>query len=89
MLTLVVILQGHRTHASFVHFLICATTISAYVAVLCGSVTYWAFTHPLNIVRLTITTSYLILSYSCAYVSDRDRMKQHQCTPCSSPSTQS
>ncbi|OSD07323.1 zf-DHHC-domain-containing protein [Trametes coccinea BRFM310] len=44
---------GHRTHASFVHFLFCITALAAYVAILCSSVVYWAFTHPLAIDETT------------------------------------
>ncbi|KAH9847939.1 zf-DHHC-domain-containing protein [Lenzites betulinus] len=40
---------GHRTHSSFVHFLFCVTALAAYVAILCSSVVYWAFTNPLAI----------------------------------------
>ncbi|KAI0354859.1 zf-DHHC-domain-containing protein [Trametes cingulata] len=44
---------GHRTHASFVHFLFCVTALAAYVAILCSTVVYWAFTHPLAIDETT------------------------------------
>ncbi|KAI0767343.1 zf-DHHC-domain-containing protein [Fomes fomentarius] len=44
---------GHRTHASFVHFLCCVTTLAVYIAALCCSVTYWAFTHALEIDETT------------------------------------
>ncbi|KAI0766437.1 zf-DHHC-domain-containing protein [Trametes elegans] len=44
---------GHRTHASFVHFLFCITILAAYVAILCSRVVYWSFTHPLDIDETT------------------------------------
>ncbi|TFK86062.1 zf-DHHC-domain-containing protein [Polyporus arcularius HHB13444] len=44
---------GHRTHASFVHFLCCVTLLAVYIATLCGSVVVWAFTHPVSIDETT------------------------------------
>ncbi|RPD65830.1 zf-DHHC-domain-containing protein [Lentinus tigrinus ALCF2SS1-7] len=44
---------GHRTHASFVHFLCCVTLLAVYVAVLCASVVWWAFSHPHDIDETT------------------------------------
>ncbi|TBU63478.1 zf-DHHC-domain-containing protein [Dichomitus squalens] len=55
---------GHRTHASFVHLLICVTSLAVYVAALCGSVTWWAFTHPLNIDETTPVHAMFVAFYA-------------------------
>ncbi|KAI0333694.1 zf-DHHC-domain-containing protein [Cubamyces sp. BRFM 1775] len=54
---------GHRTHASFVHFLICISVLAAYVAILCASVVYWAFTHPMAIDETTPVHAILLAFY--------------------------
>ncbi|KAI0752861.1 DHHC palmitoyltransferase-domain-containing protein [Daedaleopsis nitida] len=54
---------GHRNHASFVHFLCCVTGLSVYVAGLCSSVTWWAFTHPSSIDETTPLHSMFVAFY--------------------------
>ncbi|OBZ71210.1 Palmitoyltransferase PFA3 [Grifola frondosa] len=44
---------GHRTHAAFVHFLFCITALAMYIAILCISAVYYAFTNPLSIDETT------------------------------------
>ena len=45
-------LQGHRTYPAFLHFLLCITLASTYIAVVCAFVLWHAFEDPLRMVSL-------------------------------------
>lgn len=42
--------QGHRTYTSFLHFLLCTTLFAFYIACVCVSAVFYAFSNPLSIV---------------------------------------
>ncbi|KAJ7069427.1 DHHC palmitoyltransferase-domain-containing protein [Mycena amicta] len=43
---------GHRTYPAFLHFLLCITLVSLYIAVVCGFVLWHAFSDPIRMNEL-------------------------------------
>ncbi|KAF7299792.1 Palmitoyltransferase [Mycena chlorophos] len=43
---------GHRTYPAFLHFLLCITLVSTYIAVVCGQVLWHAFQDPIRMDEL-------------------------------------
>ncbi|KAH9929082.1 zf-DHHC-domain-containing protein [Epithele typhae] len=54
---------GHRTYASFIHFLCCATLLAAYAACLCSSVVWWSFNHSASIDEMTPVHAMFVAFY--------------------------
>ncbi|KAI0917485.1 hypothetical protein AcW1_007326 [Taiwanofungus camphoratus] len=55
---------GHRNYSAFVHFLTCISALALYVASLCVSAVYFAFTNPMSIDEYTPLHE-LFLAFYC------------------------
>ncbi|KAF7364839.1 Palmitoyltransferase [Mycena venus] len=53
---------GHRTYPAFLHFILCITLVSIYIAVVCASAVWHAFGDPLRMVMFT-APSHIALAY--------------------------